>query len=174
MFKNPSIIAATIGVVGTLLGVTLGYFLNLFKSSGKLKIYINSVTITYSERDNQGGMVSKEKKTSNSERATVLLDLDIYNSASEYRIMREIMLRIESNDHKKTVILRDESTRRAGSYMIKIDDLKVITIAPKAIINLNLSGTNKDDLDNLDNSKIFLKYLDFRQKEQSEKIKNCG
>jgi hypothetical protein len=172
MFKNPSIIAASIGVIGTLLGVTLGFFLNLFKSSGKLKIYINKVTITYSERDNQGGMFTKEQKTSKSERATILLDLDVYNSASEYRIMREIKLRIETNDNKKTIKLRDESTRRAGSFMIKIDDFKVITIAPKAIINLNLSGTITENLDYLDNSKIFLQYFDFRQKEQSEKMKS--
>ncbi len=172
--KNPSVFTAMIGVLGTLLGVTLGFFLNLIKTSGKLKIFVNELKLTYSERDNQGGMFSKDFMTSKSEYATILFEVDIYNSAAEYRTMRDIKLFIVKEGQKSIIKIRDNSTRRVAAHQIKIDDLKVITIAPKAIINLNLSGVVKENFTNLDKSEIFFQFKDFRQRDQISKIKNYG
>lgn len=174
MIKNPSVFAALIGVLGTLLGVTLGFFLNLFKVSGKLKIFVNELKIAYSERDSLGGVLSKDTLTPKSEYATIIFEVDIYNSSSEYRTMREIKLMIVEKGNKSVIKIRDNSTRRVAAYQIKVDDLKVITIAPKAIINLNLSGIVNENFKNLDNSEIFLQFKDYRQRNQVEKIKNYG
>jgi len=170
MVRNLAITVALIGVSGTLLGVALGFFLNRLASLGKIKIFIKSHSLHYSERDNQGGAITTESLTPNSNRATFSFDLEIYNSASDFKIMRELSLVVLNRSKKETIPLMDNATRRLDSYRTMIDNVQPITLPPKTIITLSLAAFIKENLNSLSESQFYFKYENHKKKSKLIKI----
>ncbi len=171
MENNLAITVALIGVGGTILGVGFGFFLNRLSSLGKIKIFIKSHSLHYSERDSQGGSISTESLTQKSDRATYSFDLDVYNSASDFKIMRELSLVIQNKNHKETISLKDNTTRRLESGRIMIDNVLPITVLPKSIIRLSLVAFIKDNLQSLSESSFYFKYESHTKKSRLVSIK---
>ena len=163
-----------IGITGTLLGVLLGAFLNRLSRIGRVKIYINNVKYSFSERDDFGGYKSVETISPKTERLNINVELDVINT-SEYskKIMRDISFVISNTNFKKMNTVDDNSTRRSSSGMIKINELKFINLQPKELINLNLSTQFNEDFEKILGSKWFLEYKKLNnRKEKIRIIKN--
>jgi len=160
-----------IGLLGTLLGVLLGAFLNRISRYGRVKFYVNDVKHNLSERDDFGGFKSVESITPKTESLSINIDLDLINT-SEYskKLLRDIKFLSVNKNYNKTKIIKDNSTRRMSSSLILVDDLKFINLQPKEIRNLNLSIHFKEDFEKILNSDWYLEYRKLNNKKRKIKI----
>ena len=138
---------AVIGVIGTILGTILGWVLNSLSTRGKLKIYVSSWNDSF--QYNKIGSMTPSKSKEQTEYYHYDLTLDVYNSSSETKILRNI--RIEFSDGKNilhTSIPNDEATRRWNGSFASYDSIVPLNVPPKAIIQLKLHDgvwrTNSD------------------------------
>ena len=92
-----------VGVIGTLLGVVLGYILNSISRYGRVIFYVNNIETEIIERSESGGSTVVHSITSNTECVSISIELDIINT-SEYskKILREINFIVADKDFKKT------------------------------------------------------------------------
>lgn len=100
--------AAIIGVIGTLLGVLLGSFINWISRIGKIKIFQNSIVIDLLEKDGYGGFKTVQDVSSETEALDIKIDIDILNT-SEYskKSMRNLGLLIKQRKKEKVYTMKD-------------------------------------------------------------------
>ena len=168
-------ITAIIGVCGTLLGTIVGWLLNSLSRKGKLNIYISNWIDKFSRHDNYGGT---EPCTSIEpvEYYSYSLCLDIYNSSSESRIMRNIAVVFsDGNRDIYTETPADDSTRHSIASVPFYDEVTPLTIQPKSVYTLNLhGGSQKKDgvpLFIWSVKKVFLNYTDEKNKQKKVLLK---
>lgn len=128
---------AIIGVIGTILGTILGWVLNSLSTKGKLKIYVSSWKDNF-QYNNAGSMVPSKSKEQ-TECYHYDLTLDVYNSSSETKILRNI--KIEFGDGKNilhTSIPKDDATRRWNGPVAFYDSIVPLNVPQKTIIQLKL------------------------------------
>lgn len=163
-----NVMLALIGVGGTLLGTILGWLLNSFSKHGKLSVFVTS----WEEKlqyNNAGYMNNSNSK----EQATYYwyeLRLDLYNSSSEMKIMRDI--KIEFLKGKKvsvTQIPYDDATKLFNQHFYTYSDIEAINIPPKSVMQCKLcNGYHEKGLADVWNSdKAVLSYVDEKNKKRS-------
>ena len=173
--QQPSIdtielVAAAIGVIGTLLGTVLGWVLSNISKRGKLHFYVSKWSDSFQQNDNYGGM-KDSTNIEETEYYSYQLSLDIYNSSTEPRIMRDI--RIVFNNRKKDIefsIPEDDKTKRTHGGMWFYDCLEPLTIPAKSVLQLELhNGKSKKENKGLyiwETKKIFLKYRNNKNRQK--------
>lgn len=165
--------AAIIGVIGTILGTILGWFLNSISNKGKLKLYITSWEDEFEYLES--GCIAPSHSIEQTESYSYRLELDIYNSSGEPKIMRNIA--IIFNDGKSDIhksIPQDVGTRRVSGYMAFYDDILPLNIPPKTVLHIQLLKSNHDhELDYIWNTKrIYLTYTDTKGRDKRMIIKS--
>lgn len=126
---------AVIGVIGTILGTILGWVLNSLSTKGKLKIYVSSWIDNFQYNDT-GSMVPCKSKE---QTEYYDLTLDVYNSSSETKILRNI--KIEFGDGKNILhisIPKDNASRHRSGPSTFYDNIVPLNVPPKTIIQLKL------------------------------------
>lgn len=78
-----------LGVIGTLSGTILGWALNSLSNKGKLKIYDIVWTDRFTNQNKYGKLVPS-KCLEHTKHYSFNVSLDIYNSRSDIKIMRDI------------------------------------------------------------------------------------
>ena len=82
---------AMVGVIGTILGTVLGWFLNSISNRGRIKLFVSSWENEFRCRNEYGDMV-KPPAPEKVEYFSCSFALDIYNSSGEPKIMRNIQI----------------------------------------------------------------------------------
>lgn len=173
---NTDMQIAIIGILGTLGGTLLGWFLNVLSQRGKLNVFIISWKDDFSY-NNIGCMVPSYniEKTTN---YTYKLSMDLYNNSDKTRIMRNI--RICFLNDKKILynsIPKDDPTKKVNSNISfwSYENISSINIPPKTVLRMYLHDSfikDKGDLDFIWNSNsIFLIYTNEKNKEKRVLIK---
>lgn len=161
---------AMVGIIGTILGTVLGWFLNSISNRGKIKLFVSSWENEFWRRNDYGEM-AKTPAPEKIEWYSCSFALDIYNSSGEPKIMRNIQ--IAYNNGKSDVIKhipQDEDSRRNSSGLILYDDITPLTIPAKSIFQIHLrdglwhESTEFPSLWNVE--RIYLLYTDENNKEK--------
>ena len=157
---SESIFTAVIGIIGTLAGTILGWFLNKISRCGKLKAF----GVEWDERYelNDTGRMVDSPSYGEAEHYAYSITLDIYNSSSDTKIMRDF--RMEFLKARRVVV---------ANAPLNIDDksglfcraMGVLNVPPKSVVSLHLCGgfwRSKFGLfDEIDaSSKVRLSYRD--------------
>lgn len=144
--------SAIIGVIGTLLGVILGYILNALSRIGKIKIYPNKIHINYTDITNMGSRVEVNEVSEKTESINIHLNLDFFNSSeSSTKIARNIYFVLKNKKISKRVRLKNlkENYR----------DLININLSPKELLNFSLIFSSNNNFNEIRNSKFFIEYF---------------
>ena len=161
--------AAIIGVIGTLLGTILGWFLNVFSGRGKISAYLSS----WDEKFEY--LVFDVMNNSNSIEQTEYFEyscsIDIYNSSVETKILRNIRI-VFCNEKKEILsfIPNDKSTKRFSCGRTIYENIVSQNIPPNSVINLNLSSGiwikefNEQEI--FDANKIYFEYVDEKSRKR--------
>lgn len=141
--KN-EILIAFLGILGTLVGTILGWFLNALSQKGKLNVFVTSWEDKF-EYNSVGSMVPSSSREQTSYYA-YNLSLDLYNSSAETKIMRNI--RICFMDNKKELqrsIPKDDATRRTNGTLMFYDELLTVNVPAKSVFHIELHNGFWDD-----------------------------
>ena len=173
--NNSDLFVAIIGVLGTLAGTVLGWVLNSLSNKGRLKIFVSSWEDKFLHQDSYGGM-APSNSIDETEFYNYEFSLDVYNSSSESKIMRDII--VSFNEGKKDIeqsTPNDDSTKHGGNPLWFFCAVGPITIPPKTVINLKLHNGSSRQNGGLDyiwkTQKVFIKYRDERNKQKRVLIK---
>ena len=159
--------SAIIGVLGTIVGVILGFILEKFARRGKIKVYQNEVKSFILEPDMAGGLIESNEINDKIESASIHLNIELFNT-SEYskKIMRDIIFRTESENYN----IYDRSTSRAYGDGLTTDQFSSVHIEPKQVkdyyLRINFPENFKENL----NSNWFITYRNHRNKKKTIKI----
>lgn len=165
---------AILGIIGTMGGTILGWFLNNISQSGKLNIFISSWEDEFDTRDEIGGMVkssSIEKTEHYSYRAT----MDLYNSSGETKIMRNIeIIFAKDKIELKNSIPKNDATKTIIHTMVIYDNIEPINIPPKSVKKIAVhNGFGKESLNFIwQTNNIFLRYVNEKNRIKIVPIKN--
>ena len=157
-----------IGIVGSLLVFWVNRIISRF---GRIKLNVNDISCSPSERTPSGAICSTESITSNTYSLDISFDLDLINT-SEYskKILRDTQFIAVDKNFYLSTILRDNSTLRTHHKIRLIDDLKNINLNPKEIKSLNLSVSFSKDFDKIENSKWYFQYTKMNGKKHKFRI----
>lgn len=172
---NNEVQIAIIGIIGTLAGTFLGWLLNNLSKKGKLIISLNK-WIDIFEYNNTGFMVESSSKEQ-TEYYGYKTSIDIYNSSDEVKIMRCLSIQFRNG---KTILKEnvplDVNTRRTSQKLTIYDDVSVINIPAKTVVNIDLKNgfwKNSEGIDFIwETDNIFLSYKNEKNKEIFVRIKN--
>lgn len=165
---------ALLGILGTLGGTILGWFLNNLSQYGKLNIFISSWKDKFEY--NETGCMILSTSIDQTEDYSYSISLDLYNSSGETKIMRNIEI-IFSNGKEELYcsIPKDDATKRIGSAFINYDDIMPINIPPKSIIHIKLLNWLSESDDTLkyiwDTTHIYLRYINEKNRKKKVLIK---
>ena len=141
------------GIIGIVIGVFLGWFLSLLNLMGKVTFYKDKIKVEYFEKDSAGGIYKKDlnEKTIY---GIFSFDLDIINTSSRNRMLRNIHCLLSISNEKVIKEINDVETRRIVAAKPDYDNFEIINIPPKNIIKKKLSiHLSKDDLLKIDTGK---------------------
>jgi hypothetical protein len=171
--KVTGLIPAILGISGTLLGVSLGWFLNYLSKTGKLKVFINSSTFHIYKQNEKGSLVSQNDITELTSSVTFNIQFDVYNSSSEQVIIRDLSFILQNNHEeikKRFLILDKNSNSVLGQRNIEIPN---INLPPKTILSFNPTvNFDQNEFGAIKKSTYQLRYKNSRNKITSIKIKN--
>ena len=158
---------ALIGVLGTLLGTLLGWWLNSLSQKGKLSFYVASWEDKF-EHNELGEMIRSSTKTE-AELYSCKVALDIYNSSADTKIMRNVQLVFARDDREiRACTPDDHSSERFVARTYRYDKIGPINIPPKTVIKVTLSSYEWKKDNSLDNyleiNNIYLRYTDEKNK----------
>lgn len=137
LFKT---IKAFEGIVGALLGVIITMLMNEYlKSKGKIKYYYENIDIKYRGRDEYGCYIEigNEKDYENIEYE---FKFQLYNTSESKKILRDIKIKFVSGNSVIETIPKDSNTRRAYAGGFTCDEINIINVNPKEIIEVNIEG----------------------------------
>ena len=162
--------SAIIGVIGTLVGVFIVFILNKISRSGKIKIFQNEIKYTFSERDGFGGSKPTRKITNKTDSLHIDLNIEIYNSSEERKIMRDIKFIVKSNKKEIKTKILDSSTTRFGAGQFITDSLELLNINPKEIIQKKIGVSAKENFQEFLDSNWYITYKNHKQKIKKIKV----
>jgi len=165
---------ALLGILGTLSGTVLGWFLNTLSQRGKLDTYISSWKDEFMY--NNIGVIKPSSSIEQTGIYNYELSLDVYNNSGEMKIMRNIKVVFSNNKNELyQSIPKDDATRRISHQMMFYDDISPINIPSKSVINIKFHNSlwNKNgSLDFIWNTNsVFLRYTDEKNKDKNILIK---
>ena len=167
--------AEIIGIIGTLMGIVLGWILNNLSQKGNLHIYIKKWEPSLRKRDKYGGFTVCDS-FDDAEYYHYELSIDAYNSSRDTRIMRDVCL-VFMNKNKALFksVPYDDKTKRTN-VITYYDEVSGINIPAKTVINVDLhSGINEsnEEWEKLTQyDKVLLEYIDEKNKHKRVKIAN--
>lgn len=136
---SSEVVAAAIGVMGTLLGTVLGWVLNSISQMGKLSFYVSRWE--HEVRTNVHGVMLPSSTKDGAENYHYELGFDVYNSSNETRIMRDIRISFRSN---KDILFEDrpydESTESVDGGYHHFEVVPSINILPNSVLSVSLLG----------------------------------
>lgn len=154
IFYNSS--SPFISILGTLLGVLLGAFLNNLSRRGRIKIFQNNISIYFVESDDYGGYIPKKEITDKTVSVSVKMNLDLYNTSSYSRkIARDIKMKFKG-EH--------------GTSFSNLNNLNNINLLPNELMNLSISFGVNENFDEFKNSPWELVYYNENNKLVKVKI----
>ena len=158
---------ALIGVLGTLLGTLLGWWLNSLSQKGKLSFYVATWEDKF-EHNELGEMVRSSDKAE-ARLYSCKMALDIYNSSADTKIMRNVQFVFAGDDREIRVCTpNDQSSERFVARTYRYDKIGPINIPPKTVINVVLSSYEWDKDNSLKDywgiNNIYLRYTDEKNK----------
>ena len=169
MKSDYEIITAIIGVGGTLLGTILGWLLNNLSRKGKLNTYVLSWKDSF-EYNSLGSMIPS-KSVEQTELYYYTLALDIHNSSSEPRIMRDIKI-VFSNGKTDvyTEVPDDDSSKRHSGPITLYDKVLPQTIPAKSVFHISLRGgkwkSDTEDLYIWSVKRVYLEYINDKNRKK--------
>lgn len=132
---SESICTAVIGIVGTLAGTVLGWLLNNVSRRGKLRAFVAKWDEDYKFND-VGSMVGAPSYDE-AECYFYELTLDVYNSSSDTKIMRDF--KMEFLKGRKIVASKVPlNADNRGSGLCKT--MGTLNVAPKSVVSVHLVG----------------------------------
>ena len=155
----------------TIFGSLLTCFLIRISRFGRVKLHVNHISSTPSERTPSGAICNTKSITSNTIILDISFDLDLINT-SEYskKILRNIQfIAVDKNFYLSSSLLYNSSARQIHG-MLLIDDLKNINLKPKEIKSLNLSVSFSKDFDKIEKSKWYFEYTKMNGKKDKFRI----
>ena len=128
---SEGLIAAIIGVCGTIVGTIVGWLLGKL-NLGNLKIELLNSVVTPKYRELG---VSKEIL----ERITDEFTISLYNSSNENKVFSDAALLFVGDDGKPITIIniKDSSTTTVSNALIRTDDIGVINVPPKSGVKIS-------------------------------------
>lgn len=142
------------GIIGTVVGVVLGWFISFLNNYGRTSFYLNNVRISYLDSDNGGGFNDAEL-SDNSVFGTLIFEFDICNTSAKSALFRNIRCLLKSNGKEKTKTLFDESTYRVQNQASHYDKIEILNLSPKSIRKVNFYlHLDKEDLDFISKNNI--------------------
>lgn len=165
-----------IGVIGSLLGTIIGWWLNNISRRGKLTAYVeNGIN---GEFVTEGGLpaTSLEK----SQYFNYRFNIDIYNSSSDTKIMRDIKLSFCNNFKQRFSETPYDISRMISGMAAPIHKpVELFNIPPKTAIRAELYGyISKEHLSEIfDTTAVYLIYKNERNKHKRilvEKFEYCN
>ena len=152
-----------IGVIGSLLGAIIGWWLNNISRRGKLTIYV--------ENGINGEFVTEEELPSTSLEKSRYFNykfkIEIYNSSGDTKIMRDIKI-VFCNDSNElfATIPYDKSRMIRGNGPTINKPVELFNIQPKTAIKIDLYGfVCSDNLNEvIQTTSVYLTYKDEQNK----------
>lgn len=164
---------ALLGILGTLGGTVLGWFLNTLSQKGKLNIYVSSWCDKFQYND-ESGFKRPSLSIGQTESYVYHLSLDLYNNSGTTKIMRniEIVFAADKTELSRSVP-KDDATRRYSGPANFYDAVEPINIPPKTVLKIDLhEGYWKDSLNFIWKvDRVFLRYTDGKNKTRTLPIK---
>ena len=165
-----SILCSIIGIVGSLLGVVLGWILNALSKKGKLHFYVSNLDYQFVKEDGYGGFING----SNIDESTNFncnLSLDIYNSSGDILVMRNVQIIFQK---KEEVIWKhspyDKCTMQSCGAINTYDEVQPTNVVPKSVYKIELFSlieSSQMEFNRLiDTDCVYLSYLDRSNKEK--------
>lgn len=155
------------GIIGALLGVIITMLMNEYlKSKGKIKYYFSNFTINYMGVDK--GIYRSFDKESDYSSIEYEFNIQIYNTSESKKILRDIKIQFISDELEIKVVPKDSSTRRGYAGGFTCDNIGVININPKEILEMKVEGhigSQDTDIKKLKNiKKIYMIAKDSKDK----------
>ena len=152
-----------IGVLGSLLGAVIGWWLNNISRRGKLTAYVDNGINGEFVTEDELPATSLEK----SQYFNYKFNIEIYNSSSDTKIMRDIKITFSNNSKQNfNVIPYDKSLMISGRAAPIHKFVGLFNIPPKTAIGAELYGyIDKEQLSKIfETTAVYLSYRDERNK----------
>ena len=164
---SEGLIAAIIGVGGTLFGTIVGWLLGKI-NWGKLNILVNSFTFYphYHKKSND----TIEKLTAIEECFTIT----IFNSSSENKIFSNAEIVFMNKDKQiiQALKVKDRRTIETSHMIYHIDNVGVVNVPPKSGLDILGKIIIKDNFEKIINAeKVYLCYFNKKFKKKKMRIK---
>lgn len=162
------------GIIGALLGVIVTMLMGyLLKKMGKIRMSSSNHWLSVLESEEDGThyyIIANEAKKKINEYSSGLyeFDLTVFNSSDEPKGLKDITICFvgpnKSNIVKK--VPRDEATRRISAGAIRTDEVKILNLPVKEMINYHLLVyIEREDLMHIHNCKeVILTATDHKDK----------
>lgn len=160
---------AILGIIGTIGGTILGWFLNNLSQKGKLDIFISSWKDEF-KYYNKSGLLVKSSSIEQTENYLYELSMDLYNSSGNTKIMRNIeIVFAKDNSELKISVPKDNDTEKVLNKLgITYDDIKPINIPPKSVKKITVHDNFKNKNSELnfiwETNNVFLRYVNEKNK----------
>lgn len=149
-----------IGVVGSIFGVVLGWWLNNITKKGKLLINIKGGL--------NGEFLTKDgfpaTSIKNSQRFGYKVELEIYNSSEDIKVMKDIQISFYRKGFDMFSVTPNDKEREhcVNASIIMHEKVKIINCPAKMATTLSLYGWIKnDDIQKVyESGSVFLSYKD--------------
>ena len=150
-----------IGVIGSLLGAIIGWWLNNITRSGKLAVYVeNGINGEFVTEDNLPATSLEGSQYFNYK-----FNVEIYNSSSDAKLMRDIKLSFCNNSKQSFNVTPYDKSRMISGMAAPIHKpVELFNIPPKTAIRAELYGyISKEHLSKIfETTAVYLSYRDER------------
>ncbi len=159
-------------MIGALLGVILGWFLNYISTKGEIKIFIEQFSFYIALKPVNGISETQSIITKQTETVTLKMQMDVYNSSNEQAIMRDLSFLINkheiSNSRKLYLLEKNEH-----SFIPDSKEFRNINIPPKTLLSFNsYVYFEKSDFSQLKKSDFQIQYKNNRAHIKLKRIKH--
>ena len=160
------------GVIGTLLGVVLGFILNHISRIGRIKIFQNSLSVQFTEQCNETGQeLLKAELTDKTSSITILVNFDFYNSSSQSpKIARDIKFIALSNGTSLSRDLIKDSKNDKIQFASNNSEARNLNLSPKSVVSYELSFFSRKYFQIFLDSEWYLEFRNDRNKIRRIKI----
>ena len=146
------------GIIVTVIGAFLGGFLSKLNQSGKVSFFADNINIEYFSKD-KGGAIYKRYYSNEIIYGNFTFDLDISNTSSNNRMLRQIYCSLNFSD--KTLKKEFDDVDSKGIIAAKeyYEKVVVLNLHSKSIVNKKLSVyLPKEDILNFRDDKVKISF----------------
>lgn len=158
-------------VAGSAVTLIITHFL---RDKGKISCYIKNVRLEL-EAKGVNGILTTTDDISTAEYGGIDFHLELYNPSEVPKAIRELKILFcnEVDEIYFSLIPQDKNTESRFQHYSMMDDLNIINIQPKNLIELDLHSTIGKNMGNLKKVKIiYLEFEDIKGKRHRKLIKS--